>query len=130
MQLNKYCFDTHTLVWYFIKRPTLSTRARQILNEVFEGKKEGIIPSLVLVEALHVSFKVKEFNFGRFLSDIRIQNLTVVPLEKEVLQECYKLSKVLNIHDRIIVATAIVTGSVLITKDKIIRSLKNIRTIW
>lgn len=126
----KYSIDTHPIIWYFSKRKTLSTRAKHAIDEIFTKRTGCYISTMVFLEAFHTSLKHHEFKFSYFLKELRLPNIKVVPLGKAILEECYKLPKILNIHDRIIVATARLSKTPLVTKDEIIRSLKIVDTVW
>lgn len=130
MSLPKYSFDTHTLVWYFKESKTLSEKAKLILDEVFEGNSVTFISSVVLLEAFHLSLKDSEFSFPKFVSYLARAEFIVIPLEEEVLKACYELPKEVNIHDRVIAATAKISGSRLVTKDGVLRKLFPLETIW
>lgn len=130
MSLPKYCFDTHSLVWYFRGRKTLSEKAKLILEEAFRGDLIAFIPSIVLLEAFHLSLKDKKFIFIKFVNFLGRAKFIITPLEEEVLKICFKLPKEINIHDRVVIATAKMSGSRLVTKDKVLRSLFPLETIW
>lgn len=126
----KYSLDTHPLVWYFTGEKTLSPKAKNVLDEVFLEKIFCFLSSIVLLEVFHLSLRKKGFVFSKFLKKLKHPNIIIVPLDKLVLLECYKLPKNLGIHDRVIVATATVNKCLLITKDKEIRSLPRLKTLW
>ena len=129
--MDKYSFDTHSLVWYFQGKKTLSLKAFSCLEEVFSQKAMGHVSLIVVMEAYYISLKKKNgLNFKEFLKDLSRAKIELVPLDVVVARECFFLPKRLEMHDKIIVATAIMTDSVLVTKDRTIRSLKNIKTVW
>jgi PIN domain nuclease of toxin-antitoxin system len=130
MNLPKYCFDTHPLVWYFKKEKTLSNKAKELLDTAFRGDSISFISSIVLLEAFHLSLKDKKFIFPEFIKFLRQAEFIIVPLEEDVLKICFGLPRNVNIHDRIVMATAKSTGSPLITKDQILRSGFPLETIW
>jgi len=130
MNLPKYCFDTHPLIWYFKGSDTLSKKAKLILDQAFSGDLIPFISSIVLLEAFHLSLKDPGFVFPEFVKFLSGAKFVVVPLGDDVLKECFKLPKGINIHDRIVAATAISTYSQLVTKDKILRSNLPLETIW
>lgn len=130
MSLPKYCFDTHPLVWYFRESKTLSEKAKLILDEAFSGNVVAFVPSIVLLEAFHLSLKDSKFVFSRFVDFLKRAEFIIVPLEEEVLKTCFELPKGVNIHDRIVISTAKISGSKLVTKDKVLRSLFPLETIW
>lgn len=130
MKLPRHSFDTHALVWYFKGTKTLSKEARAILDETFLGNSVAFVSSMVLLEAFHISLKEKDFLFSEFIKFLSTAKFIVIPLDEEVLKIGYKLPKNINIHDRIIISTAILTGSKLVTKDRILRMAFPIETIW
>ncbi|MCX6705908.1 MAG: PIN domain-containing protein [Candidatus Woesebacteria bacterium] len=130
MSLPKYCFDTHPLVWYFRESKTLSEKAKLILDEAFAGSIVAFIPSIVLLEAFHLSLKDSKFVFSEFVDFLKRAEFIIIPLEEEVLKTCFELPIEINIHDRIVIATAKISGSSLVTKDKVLRSLFPSETIW
>lgn len=131
MNLPKYSLDTHPLIWYFTgQEKKLSVKARKILDGVFSGDHGCFVSTIVLLEAFHLSLRKKEFIFPEFLKSLRLPNIIIVPLDKVVLTTCYGLPKHLDIHDRVITATAKVSRCVLVTKDKMIEKVSKIKTIW
>lgn len=130
MNSPKYCLDTHPLIWYFTGQKTLSANAKKILDEIFSGKSTGYMSTIVFLEAFHLSLKKKSFIFPDFLKNLRLSNIIAVPLDKVILSFCYTLSPELDIHDRVIAATAIVNNSILVTKDPNLQKFKKIKTLW
>lgn len=130
MNSNTYCFDTHVLIWYFTGQKTLSTKAKLLTDRIINGEISCLTASIVLLEAFHAGLRYRKFDFPTCLSALRIPTVRIVPLDQDILFQCYQLPKNLNIHDRIIAATALATQSTLITKDPELRSLKTIKTIW
>lgn len=130
MNSLKYCVDTHALIWYFTGQKTLSLKAQEVLNEIFAGKYRCYVASIVLLEAFHVSLKHKKFHFPKFLKALQLSNIIIVPLDQVVLLTCFRLPKDLNIHDRVVVSTAIVNKSTLVTKDEHMRKISSVKTLW
>lgn len=126
-----YVVDTHTIVWYFTDDKRLSKRALKILeNSVRTGLI--IIPSIVLAEIMYIAHKGKiTISFEETLNKIEeYQNFYIVPLDVEILRIADKINKNLEMHDRLIVSTAIYYDATLITKDRKIRRLKLCKNIW
>ena len=128
--LRKYCLDTHPLVWYLTGQKTLSPKAKQALDDIFFQKNVCFISAIVFLELFHLSLKHKKFIFPQLLNKLRLTNIVVVPLDKIVLRTCYQLPKELNIHDRVICATAKVNNCVLVTKDKEIGKYSGLKIYW
>jgi len=130
MNSSKFCLDTHPLIWYFLGQKTLSSKAKQIIGKIFSIETICYIPSIVILEAFHLSLKQPKFNFTKFFTSLRISNVIIVPLDKIILTACFNLPKNLNTHDRIICATSLATKSILVTKDETIRKLTAIKSVW
>ena len=128
--MDNYSLDTHSLVWYIRGQSTLSSTAKSIIAKIFAGEANGFISIMVVLEAYYVSMKHKNFVFSKFLKDIRRPNIRVIPFDNKVLTQTFELPAKMDIHDRIIVATAVVMNTPLITKDKVLRSNFPLETIW
>jgi PIN domain nuclease of toxin-antitoxin system len=126
-----YVTDTHSLVWYFTEDSRLSEKAL----EVFEGTiKEGviIIPVVALAELMYIAQKGKiTLTFEETLKKIEeYENFDVAPLDIDILKVAGKIEAELEMHDKLVVATALYFNAPLITKDELIRSTGICPTIW
>ena len=54
----------------------------------------------------------------------------IYPFDEVVLSTYFKTDRGLEIHDRVIVATAKITKSTVITKDRKIKDCKKIKVVW
>jgi PIN domain nuclease of toxin-antitoxin system len=123
--------DTHSLLWYLDSdyHNRLSNKALEVISEA-ELSSIIYVPIISLAEALHQIDK-QRFNitWDKLMSSIRNNEAyEIVPLNEDVLDKAVSL-KGLEIHDRLIVATALVTDSVLVSKDKEIRAT-GLKVIW
>lgn len=115
-----YVLDTHAIVWYLATDPRLSSAAEAVLDNLMA---ELVIPTMVLVEIQHLHAKKKfQANLASVEQQlIAIRNCTVYPLNKKVVSQ---IPAGLDIHDSIIVATALVYRDLcqkpvtLITRDR------------
>jgi len=128
--LPRYCLDTHTLVWYFTGSKSLSVRAFNIIEEIFNNKAEAYISLIVILEVYFLSLKKSDFKFKRFLKYLNRENIYLIPIDVVVVKEAFILNKELEMHDRIIIATALVNNCPVVSKDKLIHKSKNVETIW
>lgn len=126
-----YVTDTHSLVWYFIDDSQLS---KQALNVFEKTIKKGIIiiPILVLAENMYISKKGRiTISFQETLNKIdETENFDILPLDTNILKIADKLDVDLEMHDRLITATAVSFDAPLITKDRRITDSKVCKTIW
>lgn len=128
--MTLYCLDTHAIVWYFTGQTALSPRAKEAIDAVFFGRAHGYISIIVLLELLHLSFKHPSFSFPVILRKLRQRNIFIVPVDKPLLTICYRLPVYLEIHDRVIAATAKRSKSVLVTKDAAFTRVSDISILW
>jgi PIN domain nuclease of toxin-antitoxin system len=127
-----YVVDTHTFIWFIEASPRLSPAARSAIES---PDSEIVVPTIVLAEI--------KFLFARKRIAVDLQtvinristaeNCTVYPLDEAVIE---RLPTELNIHDGLIVATALVYRDLLgqsvavITKDGEINQSGLIDTHW
>ncbi len=126
-----YVTDTHSLVWYFTENSRLSKKASKAFEQTVKG---GIIivPAVVLAEIMFIAKKGKiTLSFEETLRKIEeYENFDIAPLDADILKVADKIKLDMEMHDKLIVATALYTKAILITKDKIIKESGIISTIW
>jgi len=126
-----YVTDTHSLVWYFTDDSRLSNKALQAFQS---SEEKGIVfvPAVVLAEIMFIARKGRiTLSFEDTLNRIEeSENFEIVPLNAEILRTADKIETDLEMHDRLIVATALWHNASLITKDETLRELGIVSTIW
>ena len=114
------CFDEEFELW-----------SNQLMKEFENGETNIIISAIVAAEFIYIAEKKNAVPDGfKSLTDLlETKNAFFYPLDYEII---LKLKEVplLEIHDRIIVATALANNCSLVTKDKRIKELKIVETIW
>ena len=127
-----YVLDTHPLVWLLDSDTRLSATAHSIMTN---PKAKFVLPTIVLLEisSLHSKKRIKVDVAQAYDDFIKKHNCKVYPLDEAVVTLA---PNSLNIHDSIIVGTALVYRDVLkrkvalITKDGEITKSGIIQTIW
>jgi len=116
-----YVLDTHVLIWYFTGSKRLKIEIKEKMDGVWNKGGRLLVPTIVLAEALAVAEKGKvDFDFKMMYQLIKSEeDFEVVSFSSEILEEAME-TKIPEIHDRIIVATAKFYGAGILTKDKII----------
>src|SRR3972149_5321284 len=127
----EYVTDTHSIVWDFTEDIHLSKKAL----DIFEGTiKEGtiIVPAVVLAEIMFIAKKGKiSLTFTETLNKIEeYENFEIAPLDIDVHKIAHKIKANIEMHDRLIIATAIYFDATLITKDEQIEKSGIVSTIW
>lgn len=134
MKQKAYIIDTHALIWFLINQDKLGNNARKILL-VQKPDFLLIIPVIVLVEMKYLIAKGKiNINLNQAHYDLNSESYV------EFAQfDDYMISFVsdkLNIHDSMIVATALFYRDFIgfdvsmITKDSEIIKSKLVDVIW
>lgn len=129
---NIYVIDTNAIISYFHRifgvRQILSSRARGIiesalLSSPWEAKLS--IPSIVFIEIFEKWFVKEEIArklwYDFFVIIQRAPNIEVKPIEEEVLENMLRIGNELSghdMHDKIILASAIMLNCPLITTDR------------
>ncbi len=128
--MTAYTPDSHSLIWYAAAHPALSQTARLALNAAFSGKVKLIIPTIVMLEIFHLCLKKPYLSFKSIIAPLEADNVVLFPLSQELLRFCYQLPKQVEIHDRIIAATAKFANAALITRDPVLAKLPGLKTVW
>ena len=124
---NPILLDTHVILWSLLKPEELNKSIKQTIEEAQE-QSQLFLSSISLWEIAMMKNK-KRINIYEPLRDFlraitNIDGLTVLDISADIAAESVILTD--NFHgdpaDRIIAATAITTGSVLLTRDNKILS--------
>jgi predicted nucleic acid-binding protein len=128
--MKLYVIDTNALIHYypdvFDQGCDLSRRAHSIIKSAFTPNSSVriSIPSVVLIEIYDKWFTREEFArkfyYEVFLSLKESPNIEIKPIEQEVLENLLYISGDLanhEIHDKIILASAMMLKCSLITSD-------------
>jgi PIN domain nuclease of toxin-antitoxin system len=126
-----YVTDTHSLVWYLTEDPRLSNKA---LSVFASSEKEGtiIVPAVVLAEIMFIARKGRvTISFDETLKKIEAcDNFVIAPLDADIVKIADKIEADLEMHDKLIAATALSYEAPLITKDENLILSKVITTVW
>lgn len=136
---RRYVIDTNALISYFSSifdvPPQVSSKGLSIIHKAFQDNSDclAIIPSVVFVEIFDKWFRDnnitgEEFR-AKFISEVIVPiknspNIQIRELDKEILESFLSLNDTyikLENRDRIILATAVVLNSYLITSDRKIK---------
>lgn len=127
--------DTHAIVWYLSKNPSLSKLAEATLDSTTANGSPIYVPSICLVE---LTYLIEKGRLPESARQILIDSLdhpgnsyVLVPLDRRVADalEFVSRQEVPDMPDRVIAATALVCQSPLVSRDRKIR-LSRVQTIW
>lgn len=126
-----YVTDTHALIWYFTDDQRLGKKALKAFDGTLKAGRI-IVPTVVLAEMIFIAKKGR-IPLGFVETTARIEalaNFEIVALDLDVLKIADSIGVPLEMHDKLIVATALRYGASLITKDEQITKSKVVKTIW
>lgn len=131
-----YVVDTHTLLWFLDNHKKLGASTTKVLADPHAIL---ILPAIVLSEALFIiergrtPFTITETELLQAVkNDTRF---VVTPLDEAVVDKTIQCKAIPEIHDRQIVATALLvqTGGyevAILTRDENIQNSNLVQTIW
>ena len=132
---TKHLVDTHALVWHLEGDPRLGSSAKTILAD---PSSELVLPMIALAEACWIVEHGKSTipNVHDLLAAVDADpRLELTPLNREILVRSLGLSVIDEMHDRQIVASALVLQDkgdavALLTRDSVIQSSGLLTVIW
>lgn len=127
-----YVLDTHAVVWFLEGSSRLGAAAKVAMSN---PNADLVVPTIVLVEAGFLySKKRTSVDVGAVQQTlVAAANCVAYPLDEQVVS---MIPTSLNIHDAIIVATALVYKNILklpveiVTKDTEIKTSGLVPTCW
>lgn len=125
----RYLWDTHALIWAMEDDPLLSPKARAAARESNRHAIAGIslweVACLVHKGRIRLSLPIEDWMHAV------CDRLPVLSLSGAIAIRCYRLGE---FHgdpaDRIIVATALVHGLTLVTRDEAMTRHPGLVTLW
>jgi PIN domain nuclease of toxin-antitoxin system len=131
---TRHFVDTHAFLWYLAGSAQLGSAAKAILQD---PTSELYIPATALAEACWI---VERGRVALTVSDVltAIDNdprITILPLDRSVIERSNGLTAIGEMHDRQIVATALVLQDQgetvdLLTKDGNITASGLVAIVW
>ena len=127
-----YVTDAHPLVWHLLRSQRLSAKAAALFNAADAGQDVIYIPTIVLGELMHIAEAAQiSLKFSDVLKQIKSgDNYVTIPLDLPIIEAAAEIRVRLEMHDRLIVATAKVLNVSLITRDEAITSAGLVPVVW
>jgi PIN domain nuclease of toxin-antitoxin system len=132
----KYLLDTHVWLWAVLGDRRLSRRARSIVSSLGRSRAVGLASISLKEAAWHLAHGRVHVESGSWQNWLReassVPSLDILPLTTEVAIRSEELSTEFarDPADRLIAATALVHGIVLVTADRALRASPEIETTW
>ena len=132
---NEYALDAHALIWFLGGNPRLGVNARAVLQDPASVLH---VPIIALAEACWAvaAGRTSIPSVATLLADVDADpRITVVPLDRGILDRSFQLPAISEMHDRLIAATALHLGGSsstvpLVTCDAEITSSGLVPVVW
>jgi len=127
----EYLADTVTVIRHFSKTGKLGSKARVALEETEKGRHHIFISVVSLVEIMYLAQKLRiGINLTETLELIgKSTNYSIIDLNQNIVILA-EATKVPELFDRLILATAEYLGVPIITSDEEIRKQRDVPVIW
>lgn len=128
---TKITIDAHSLVWY-IDESMKGNLTKKALQTIREAQVKGTIyvPAIVLMEIVYLIEKGKiNTSFAELMSKIEASACyEIIPIDAKLIKIAVSLKR-LEIHDRLVLATTILTDSALVSKDRMLK-IRGAKVVW
>lgn len=104
----KYVIDTHALIWFLEGNSRLGINAKNVMANV---ESQLLLPAIALAEAVWIVDRGRTSipSVTDLLNAINADpRIVIYPLDKNVVEQSLNLSVIAEMHDRLIVATAVI----------------------
>lgn len=127
----QYLADTVAIIRHFARVGKIGKAAKLILQDADIGKNKILISIISMVEVLYLSERNR---IPLNLEDVRckllrLDNYEIVDLDLGIV-ETARTVQGLELHDRLIVSTALSLNVPILTSDQIVRDSGKIDVIW
>jgi len=129
--MSSYIADTHALIWYLGGSSRLGDEARAIFDSATDGDSRIFIPAIVVAELMMFAEKHKTIEPEKILAKLReAPGFEFLALLPETAAKIRELAALPDIHDRLIVAEAMIQNMPLISFDATITKSKLVKVVW
>jgi PIN domain nuclease of toxin-antitoxin system len=121
----KYILDTHALIWFLEGNPRLGANAKALLSE---PTSKLVLPAIALAESIWIVSRSRT-------SIPSVVRVVIYPLDRAIIEQTVQLSAINEMHDRQIVATALLIQAqgeqvALLTCDQNITATNLVAIVW
>ncbi len=127
----QYLADTVAIIRHFASVGKIGKTAKSILQDADNGKNKILISIISMVEILYLSERNR---IPLNLEEVRrkllhLDNYEIIDLDLDIV-ETAKTVQGLELHDRLIVSTALSLNVPVLTSDQIISDSGQVDVIW
>ena len=127
----QYLADTVAIVRHFASVGKIGKAAKSILQDADNGKNKILISIISMVEILYLSERNRiPLNLKEVKRKLlHLDNYEIIDLDLDIV-ETAKTVQGLELHDRLIVSTALSLNVPVLTSDQIISNSGQVDVIW
>ncbi len=127
----QYIADTAAIIRHFSKTGKIGQSAKRILRDADKGENTIFVSIISMVEILYLSERNRiPLNFGEIkIKLLQLDNYGIIELDLDIV-EAAKSVQGLELHDRLIVSTALSMNIPILTSDKMIEESGVVSVIW
>lgn len=127
----QYLADTVAIVRHFAKAGKTGKAAKQILQDADKGRNTILISIVSMIEIMYLSERNR---IPLDLKDVKykkqgLDNYGIVDLDLDIVETATTLQG-LELHDRLIVDSALSLNVPILTSDQVIKDAGMIEVIW
>jgi predicted nucleic acid-binding protein len=129
---HTFIADTQALAWFLAKDARLSGTARRVFERVHAQQATLVVPTVALAELVWMIEKERTpLTIPELLDFIQsTEGLVLAAFDLPELHEFMELGSGLEMHDRIIVATARLYDAAVVTNDPEITAGSLVESVW
>ncbi len=127
----EYLADTVAIIRHFAKTGKIGKTAKQILRDADKGEKTILISVISMTEILYLAERNRiPLDFQEVKDKLQhLDNYRIIDLDLDIV-ETAKTIQGLELHDRLIVATALFCDIPILTSDQLITDIGVVDVIW
>jgi predicted nucleic acid-binding protein len=127
----KYLLDTNALIRHFAKTAKLGIKAKGIIALAEKNQHQLYISVISLMEIMYLAEKNRiPLTLSEMLDNLASKSCySVVDFNVDILKEAERI-QFYELHDRLILSTAKLLGTPVISSDREFKTIKDIEVIW
>lgn len=127
----QYLLDTNAIIRHFSQISKLGKKAKEILVQAESDQHQLFVSIISLMEIMYLAEKNRiPMTLEEMVNQLNSKRCySIVEFGIEILREA-ELIKFYELHDRLILATAKILGTPVISSDKRFKEVKDIEVIW
>ena len=127
----EYLIDTNVIIRHFARVSRLGKRAKEIISQAEKNQHHLYVSIISLMEIMYLAEKNRiPLTLNEILENLSSKKCySVVDFDVEILKEAETI-QFYELHDRLILATAKLLGTPVISSDQEFRNVEDVEVIW